>query len=199
MSTVNTLLKNRDPLPPVRLLTAAELAEFSEELPSPYSGYELDNGVLVMMMRPSFRHGTLQARLTGYLFAMGEQLGYGKVITEPGIILWRNPDRVVGPDIAFFERGIFPLHDTREGYLETMPSIVVEIRSKNQSRPYVDRKASDYLAAGVLLVWIVDPEASQVIVMRPDQEEVVLSASATLTAEPFIPGFQLPLADLFKE
>jgi Uma2 family endonuclease len=182
-----------------RLFTAADLAHFPTDLPSGPVDYELDHGVLIMMMRPTRRHSSLQARLAGELHAQGEKLGYGNVYTEVGIVLSRNPDRVVGPDVAFYAKSILPLVETPEGYLETMPSLAVEVRSKNDSRPYIDRKASDYLNAGVPLVWIVDADANQLLIMQSGRPTRILNMQDTLTADGLIPGFQLALADLFRE
>jgi Uma2 family endonuclease len=200
MATVELLPKQRTPLfASSGLFTAADLAHFPPEVPSGPVDYELDNGVLVMMMRPSGRHAGLHARVTGYLFSAGEQLGYGQVKTEPGLVLWRNPDRVVGPDVAFFAKSIFPLRESREGYYETMPSLVVEVRSKNDSRPFIDRKVNDYLQAGVPLVWVVDADDQTVLVMRTGAATQTLGIGEVLTAENLIPGFRLPIADLFRE
>ncbi len=63
-----------------------------------------------------------------------------KARTEVGIVLWRNPDRVVGADVVFVAKKSLPIQRTKEGYLETIPELVVEIRSKNDSLKYVERK-----------------------------------------------------------
>lgn len=200
MATAELLSKEREPLArPARLLTAADLAHFPDELPSGPVDYELDNGALIMMMRPSGRHAGLQAIIAGELYAQGQKLGHGLVKTEPGLILWRNPDRVVGPDVAFFAKGIFPLKESAEDYYETIPSLVVEVRSKNDGRPFLDRKVNDYLQAGVPVVWVVDADSKQVLIMRAGQPAQVLDATQTLSAEEIIPDFRLPLADLFRE
>ena len=200
MATVELLPKQRVPLfTNAGFLTAADLEHFPAEIPSGPVDYELDNGLLVMMKRPSARHAGLHAKITGELYIQGQQLSYGSVQTEPGLILWRNPDRVVGPDVAFFAKSIFPLRESREGYYETMPSLVVEVRSKNDSRPFVDRKVNDYLQAGVPLVWVVDADDQTVLVMRAGVATQTLGIGDVLTAENLIPGFRLPIADLFRE
>jgi Uma2 family endonuclease len=70
--------------------------------------------------------------------------------------LWRDPDRVVGADVAFVAKKSLPIRRTQEGYLETIPELVVEIRSKNDSLKFVERKVRDYLKAGVEIVWVAD-------------------------------------------
>ncbi len=51
--------------------------------------------------------------------------------------------------------------------------------------------------AGVRLVWVVDPQSRLVTVHRPDGTGEVLSRHVALDGEDVLPGFRLPLADLF--
>lgn len=54
----------------------------------------------------------------------------------------------------------------------------------------------DYLAAGAVLVWVADPDAHTVTAHRANQPPAVFAAAATLTADPVIPGFAVPIAEL---
>jgi Uma2 family endonuclease len=129
----------------------------------------------------------------------GEFKGHGKVRTEVGIVLWRSPDRVVGADVAFIAKKSLPLRVAREGYLETIPELVVEIRSKNDSAPYMLRKVEHYLQAGVEVVWVVDPVAKSVTIHRAAAEPVTLGISDTLEGGELIPDFSLAVADIFRD
>jgi Uma2 family endonuclease len=84
-----------------------------------------------------------------------------------------------------------------ERYLETIPELVVEVRSKNDTKPYIERKVSDYLDVGVQLVWVVDPDKSIVVEHRPGATPNTLSSSDSLQCEDVIPGFRLALSELF--
>jgi len=73
-------------------------------------------------------------------------------LAEVAVILWRNPDHVSRRMPHFLPIRIsfrFP-----EGYLETIPHLAVEIRSKNDTQPEIDQKVADYFKAGVLVVWL---------------------------------------------
>ena len=61
----------------------------------------------------------------------------------------------------------------------------------------VQEKVDEYLAAGTALVWVLSPDAQTVHVYRPDAPLVVLRASDTLAGDPVLPGFALPLAEVF--
>ena len=143
------------------------------------------------------RHSELQGRIFGQLLIQGEQRGLGKARVEGGVVLRRNPDRVVGPDAAFIANKSLPLRCAPEGYLETIPELVVEVRSKNDTGPEVAAKVNDYLAAGVEVVWVVDDAARTVVIHRRGAAVETLTERDALTCEALIPGFRLPLAELF--
>ncbi len=140
-----------------RLLTAADLAAMPDELPSGPIKYELEDGRLVVMPLPGGIHGAVNANIVFQLKLQGDQHGYGKTLTETGVILRRSPDRVVGPDSCFVTAASLPLDYSPEGFLTAVPPLIVEVRSKNDTTAELERKAGEYLAAGARLVWVPDP------------------------------------------
>lgn len=180
-----------------KFFTAEDLLALPTDLPSGSVDYEIDNGRLVTMVPPGDVHGSVQGNIVTELKVQGERKGYGKARSEVGIILWRDPDRVVGADAAFIATSSLPIKRSPEGYLETKPDLVVEIRSKNDSVAYLNRKAEDYLAAGVNVVWIVDPETRTVSVQRKGGETAVYRSGDMLECE-FIEGFALAVDDIFQ-
>jgi len=186
-------------IPPVqRLLTVADLAALPSELPSGTVRYELDDGRLVIMAPPGDIHGAVEANLAAELKYQGQKQGHGKArCGEVAVILRRNPDRVVGADAAFIASSSLPLRLSREGYLETMPDLIVEVRSKNDTQPEVERKVTEYLQAGVRVVWVADPAAQTVTAYRPGQAPQVLGLQDTLTVDDVIPGFKMAVCDVF--
>ena len=187
--------------PAERLLTAGDLEAFPTELPSGMPiDYELDNGRLVFIMAPPGDvHGAAQSKIATYLTVHGEFQGHGKVRTEVGIVLWRSPDRVVGADVAFIAKKSLPLKIAKEGYLETIPELVVEIRSMNDSPAYMRRKVEHYLKAGVEIVWVVDPAAKTVAAHLATGEVRAFGLADALTLSSIIPDFSLSVTDVFRE
>jgi len=179
-----------------RSLTAADLAELPTDLPSGPVRYELHDGSLVVLPPHGFRHARAVAVIAAELLRQGEKRGFGEAIDECGIVLRRGPDQVVGADAALIAAKSLPAKLSPEGYLEIIPELVAEVRSKNDSTLEVEAKVRDYLTAGVELVWVADPEARTV--NRPGQPAVIMTVADTLTADPIIAGFTLALADLFR-
>jgi Uma2 family endonuclease len=76
---------------------------------------------------------------------------------------------------------------------------VVEVRSPDDSVAELDRKAHEYLAAGVRLVWVADPDRKSVRVHRPGTDVHELHADDRLTGDDVLPGFDVAVATLFEE
>jgi Uma2 family endonuclease len=190
-------------LPPPRttpesgpVLTAADLARLPRTLATTDVDYELHDGRLVIMAPPGDQHADQQARFAAYLFLHGQQNGQGAARGEVGILLRRNPDHLVGADAAFLSTDQLPPRVSPEGYLLTIPRLIVEVRSKNDKPSELGAKVRDYLSAGAVLVWVADPESRTVTAHRADQPPLVFTAADTLTADSVIPGFAVSVADL---
>ncbi|HYO23506.1 MAG TPA: Uma2 family endonuclease [Lacipirellulaceae bacterium] len=185
--------------PPHRLLTVADLDSFPTELPSGPVDYELDNGRLVLIPPPGGTHGSIQVRVGGHLLYQGELKGHGRAFTETGIILWRDPDCVVSPDAASICAKSLPASESAQGYLRTMPELVVEVRSKDDSAALIRRKAEHYLKAGVEVVWVVDPTTRTIVIQRSQGAVETLGLGDVLQLPGIIPDFSLAVADIFRD
>ena len=63
----------------------------------------------------------------------------------------------------------------------------------------VDERLSDYFASGAQLAWVIDPERELVEICHAPTQRRLLGPGAMLDGEQLLPGFQYPIADLFKE
>jgi Uma2 family endonuclease len=179
------------------LLTCADVIVLPESLPTGSVQYELYNGRLVIMAPPSDQRSAILFNIGFELRRQGELAGYGKARTEVGIVLWRNPDRLVRADAAFAATSSLPLKVTSEGYLETIPDLIVEILTRDDTMAELMAKADDYITAGVKIVWLVNPPRS-VLEYRDISEPHWLGENDLLDAADIIPGFRLLVADVLK-
>jgi Uma2 family endonuclease len=103
------------------------------------------------------------------------------------------------PDVAFYTD-----KPTGMKFLESAPAFAVEIRSENDYGPQAEREMAatraDYFAAGTQVVWDVDLLSEEVVrVYRasdPDQPTLYRRGDVA-EAEPAVPGWSMPVADLF--
>lgn len=130
------------------------------------------------------------------LQTQAEARGLGEAWNEVGIILRRNPDRLVGADAAFILTASLPARLSPEGCLETIPELVVEVRSRNDWAPEIAAKNAEYFAAGVRVVWVLDRTVRTVAAHNADGSVQLFRDADALTC-PLLPGFSAPVATLF--
>ena len=173
-------------------LTAEELFHH------PDSKYlELIRGVPRVCEPPGGLHGQLAMRLGGRLDEHVNRLGLGTVLVEAGYVLRRAPDTVRGPDISFLSIERMSPDRIPVQFIPGAPDLAVEILSPDDRWSEMEEKVADYLEAGARMVWLVDPRERRVLVRYPDRASIVIAADGTLGGEDVVPGFALPLADLF--
>ena len=177
-----------------RLMTGEELARHPELEPC-----ELVDGRVVPMTLAGFRHGKIVARLGSRLGAYAEATQRGEVaVGDVGIYTRRDPDTVRGADVIFISHERY----SRRGsltFLGVAPELVVEVFSPEDRWSEVERKAEEYLSAGALCVWVADPRTRKVLVHRPGSEPETLEMGDILRDEEILPGFALPLSELFRD
>jgi Uma2 family endonuclease len=117
---------------------------------------------------------------------------------EAGVILSHEPFSVVGVDIAVVAAGVPWREDNSTTMIDGVPTVCVEILSPSNTIEEIDCKIREYLRVGVPLVWVVDPQYETVTVYRPDQPPEMFNVRKSLTAEPHLPGFSVPVAKVFK-
>jgi Uma2 family endonuclease len=63
----------------------------------------------------------------------------------------------------------------------------------------IQDKIDGYLADGVRLVWLVDPQRRKVVIYTPDSDQqLTLRETDTLSAGDVLPGFSILLKSIFE-
>ena len=161
------------------------------------SRYELSRGELVPMTPVSFAPGKTVSNLLGLLIPFVNRENLGTVGPEIGFRLSRVPDTLRAPDIAFVAKHREPQGPAAFKFAEIAPDLAVEVLSPEDSASEVLRKTEEYLAAGVRLVWIVDPATQTVTVYRSLDDVRVLIAAQDLDGGDVLPGFRTKIRDIF--
>jgi Uma2 family endonuclease len=79
------------------------------------------------------------------------------------------------------------------------PDLVVEVLSPSNTPAEMARKRGEYFRSGVRLLWEIDPRTRTVRVYTSETAVGELSAADTLDGGAVLPGFTLPLAQLFDQ
>jgi Uma2 family endonuclease len=162
---------------------------------------ELVDGEIIEMPPTGAEHGEYTMRLGHRLTDHVERHGGGKVVGgDAGFVLDlpADPERVRAPDVAFIAAARIPNGRLPTGFFAGSPDLAIEVLSPSDNPVDVQRKIRDYLEAGAHLVWIVAPQVRTVTVYRPDGSARLLREPEALDGEDVLPGFRLPLRDLFR-
>jgi Uma2 family endonuclease len=116
---------------------------------------------------------------------------------EVGVRLQRDPDTTFGVDVIYVSAETTARQSADTTLIEGAPVLAVEILSPSDTQEEVNDKIDDYLQAGVVLVWIIDPRRRTVQVIRPGQEPDLVNVRQELSGEPHLPGFRVAAAQLF--
>jgi Uma2 family endonuclease len=159
---------------------------------------ELVQGVLVEKPM-GLRESCLACALIELLRHFVTTRNLGLVTGEAGLVPLA-PGLVRAPDVAFISWDRLPQRRMpTESIPALVPDLAVEVLSASNTAKEMDRKRGEYFAAGVRLVWLVDPETRSVSVYTAPAQATVLDEGQTLEGGPVLPGFTLPLRVLFAE
>lgn len=178
-----------------RLYTVTEFEQILAQPENSERLLELVNGEIIEKM-PTEEHGIIVLNIGGEIRIYLKSNPVGRVGVE---IRHRNPDDDYNdrlPDISFTADTMTPV--VKEGAVLRFPDLAVEVKSPTDSYRLMREKAAYYLANGVKLVWLVYPEKRIVDVYRADGEIQILAESDALGGGDVLPGFTMPVSDIFK-
>jgi Uma2 family endonuclease len=177
-----------------KLLTAQDLWNMGDT----GENYELIRGELVEVTPPNVTHGRILITVTRLIdrFVQEHRLGrlYGG---DVGIVVERDPETVLGPDLSFFVADRIPA--VEPVYFQTPPDLIIEIVSPRNAAREIERKVGMYLEFGVRQVWIVYPVRRQVIVHTQTEPPRTLLDHEQLTGGDILPSLSIPVSSIFDE
>lgn len=197
------LLEGLGDVPPERVLLN----------PSPGTATESD------LLQRQARHGQLCELVDGVLVektmgreesAIAVELGYflkrflkrhrlGIVLGTDGPVRTVAP-QVRMPDVCFIRKSRVPKRRSpRPSVLPIAPDLAVEIVSKSNTPAELRIKLTEYFAAGVEIVWIIDHRSRSARIFTGPSEFSEIGEQGFLTAAKLLPGFKLRLKTLLDE
>lgn len=130
-----------------------------------------------------------------YLRQNDVAMGYG-----PDAVLRILPNLGRAPDVAILTwaslpGGRPPARDDRVPAV--VPDLAVEVLSHSNTRAEMARKRDEYFAAGVKVVWEIDPETRAANVFTAVDRVAPVPVDGFLDGGDILPGFRLSLRELF--
>ena len=153
-----------------------------------------EEGEVIVMPPTDPKNSARVALVVHRLLTWAEQSGRGEVCGPDGG--FRLPTRARrSPDATWFEN--YP--STGGRYPVFAPQFVIEVRSPDDRISRVRDKMQRYIAAGVLLAWLIDPFERTVSIYRPSGAPEVLVNPTSVAGEGPVEGFVLDLKGILPE
>ena len=164
--------------------------------------YETVHGQRVEMPPMSIRAAMIATRISSAMNTFAKPKRLGEAFTELLIHLPLPEDesRDRRPDVSFFcyrHSSEQSAEDPDANAWDVIPDLAVEVTSPSDRAEVQRRKVLEYFRGGVRSVWVVYPNLGIVDVYETPTTLRVFSLGDTVPGDPVLPGFQLPLADLF--
>ncbi|OUL24873.1 Uma2 family endonuclease [Nostoc sp. 106C] len=155
-------------------------------------------GELIIMPPTGWESGNRNSKLTARLEFWADADGTGLTFdSSTGFKLPNGANR--SPDASWVNRErLIALNPDPAKFLPMAPDFVAELRSATDSLETLRRKMQEYIANGVRLGWLIDPQNQQVEIYRLGREVEVLQSPTSLSGEDVLPGFVLDLAQILN-
>lgn len=178
--------------------------------PRPGTATEADfvgaNHKLVELIDGTFVHKTMGNPESSLAALIGCRIGEWSDLTDAGLVtlvtypFWLAPGLIRMPDASFTAWRSLPNPNAHlQDYAQYPPDLAVEVLSLSDRPNAFARKIRDYFTYGTKLVWVADPRAETVTVYTAAGQPTNLTRNDTLGGGDVLPGFSLPLAELFDD
>src|SRR4028119_663670 len=160
-------------------------------------------GELIIMPPTGGESGIRNSDLNLGLGLWNRQTRLGKVFDSSTVFQLPNGAKR-SPDAAWVirERWEALSAEDKRRFPPLCPDFVIELRSDTDSLPKLQSKMLEYLANGLRLGWLIDPQTPGVEIYRPERDVETLNFSEqilpTLSGESILPGFYLELAPILN-
>ena len=163
---------------------------------------ELVNGEIVRMPPTGNEPGYAGDEIFVSLREHSRRTGEGLAVGDNKGFRVNLPHREsFSPDAAYYTGSL-----TGMKFFQGAPAFAVEVRSEGDYGPKAERqiaqKRADYFAAGTLVIWDVDLLSEDVVkVYRADNPHnpTIYRRGEMAEAEPAVPGWRMPVDDLFLQ
>ena len=172
-----------------------------EDVPESDRLYEIVNGKKVWLPLRSVYSCIVVHKLVERLHAYSEDWTRGDAYINMPYEMPVGSNTVRRPSGSYVSaerlRARGPLDPLREGN-PVVPDLVIESLGKDDLADYTMDKVHQYLASGVSLVWLIFPRLRQLYAYTtPDAAPRLFNKTDTLDGGTVLPGFSVPMADLF--
>jgi Uma2 family endonuclease len=165
-------------------------------LPEAKPALEYIDAKVVQKVPPKTTHSVLQMLLGARILEHARPRRLGQPYPE---LRCTFGGRSLVFDLSFFARGRLP-RDAKGKRVDDVflaPDLAIEIISPGQTIKDLTARLTWCVAHGVRMAWLVQPTRERVLIFRPERPVETRERDGVLSGEDVLPGFALPLAELF--
>ena len=143
--------------------------------------------------------GWRNSGLTAQLYNWAEREGSGVVFdSSSGFILPNGAIR--SPDVSWVKKSRLATltPEQKQRFLPLCPDFVIELRSPSDNLIALQDKMQEYIENGASLGWLIDTEASHVLVFQPQQKIISLEQPEVMSADEVLKGFELDMQKIWN-
>jgi Uma2 family endonuclease len=194
MQAQNTIFADPVTMPP-QVWTDEDLERLESKTEKQY---ELVDGLPKAKGRESMAHSYIIASLACEIgtYVKTQKLGITLASSASYRITAKN---IRKPDVSFVTKERLPEKRLSTEPFDGAPDLAVEVISPTDIWWEILKKLNQYFASGCRLVWLISPLDQRVLVYRVDRSSNFLQVTDSLDGEDVVPGFTMPVADLFAE
>src|SRR5215212_11577529 len=159
---------------------------------------ELFRGEVRRMSPSGITHGVFCTELAIEIGGFVKANDLGIVCgAETGFIVERDPDSVLGADVAFISHERLAKIENPDKFGPFAPDLAVEVMSPSNTAREMEEKVALYFGAGARAVWVFNPKKRTTAVYTSTTDVRILNEQDTLDGGEVLPGFSIELTKLF--
>jgi Uma2 family endonuclease len=157
------------------------------------------DGKVIIMPPTGGETGSRNHSINGQLYNWTKKDGSGSAFdSSTGFKLPNGADR--SPDASWVQKARLAQLSVEEKkrFLPLCPDFAIQLRSPSDDLETIKAKMDEYIACGLRLGWLIDPEERAVYVYRPGEAVQKLENANDIYADPELPGFVLDLREVWE-
>ncbi|NEP77668.1 MAG: Uma2 family endonuclease [Okeania sp. SIO3B3] len=177
-------------------LTVEDLEKIQTQLTEAHLDYrtELVDGQIIIMGLSDYVSEEIIARIITFLNMWVLPRKLGRVTGSSAG--FRLPDgNLRGPDVSFVPAA--KMRQAPRAFAEIVPDLTIEVRSASDNIKPLAEKLQRFIELGSQVGILVDPKNLTVTVYRASGEPIVLTNEDTLTIPELLPGWELPISEIW--
>ena len=181
------------------LLSGNDLEKLQSLLSEEHLDYQMElvDGKIIVMGPSDVYASEVGARLITFLNIWVISRALGRVFdSSGGFVLPTASKNIKAPDVSFVlaER----LRRSPRYFAQMVPDLTVEIKSQSDRLQPLEEKILQFLTLGTQVGILIDPDEETVtIYYRDGRPKMMLGNSDVVTVPELLPGWSLPVSDLW--